>query len=191
MVHAPGIEPGLLFRVMEALSHLAQRAKAGLHVNCPRLGCILTTGQDSPDFSISFLIVGQVSQLRRDSNPRPSRVPLGTKPRVLAGRSTTELRYCRDLTEMGWATGVEPALRGSQPLVLNRYTTLTMVGLKGVEPSLSTLSSLCLCRWATDLRLFSHKCGFCGNSHIRPHTLQFQRVFVSSTIRHGRRTRSE
>lgn len=35
--------------------------------------------------------------------------------------------------------------------MLNRYTTLTMVGLKGFEPSLSTLSSLCLCRWATDL----------------------------------------
>jgi hypothetical protein len=95
MVHAAGIEPALLFRVMEALSHLAQRAKAGLHVNCPRLGCILTTGHPLDDFSSSFLIVSQVSQLRRESNPQQH--PFHTQ--ATEGRFAVCVRYCRDLTE--------------------------------------------------------------------------------------------
>lgn len=46
--------------------------------------------------------------------------------------------------------GFEPSSRGSKPQMLGRYTTVLMVGLEGLEPSVSRISVGCLIRLATD-----------------------------------------
>ena len=90
----------------------------------------------------SVHVLGQVSQLRRDSNPQQH--PFHTQ--ATEGRFTVCVRYCRDLTEMGWGARIELSDCMFTACRDIHFTNLTMVGLTGLEPALSTLSSLCLCQ---------------------------------------------
>lgn len=100
LVHATGIEPARLHRVMMALSHLAQRA---IGLAYQRL-CLALSASYSHVKRVSVdrnILISP--QLRRDSNPQQHPFERAALPFAYATAG---------LIEMGWHTGIEPANPG-------------------------------------------------------------------------------